>query len=62
MTDEGKIAGTTFAKLEMHLNEELLVDLTIVIAFYNAVVRLLSSLEIDVEDSYVPYLEEFPLP
>jgi hypothetical protein len=33
-----------------------------VIAFYNGVVRLLGSLEIDVEDSYAPYLEEFPLP
>ena len=62
MTDDGKISGATFIKLEMHLNEELLVDLTIVIAFYNAVVRLLSTLEIDVEDSYVPYLKEFPLP
>jgi alkylhydroperoxidase family enzyme len=62
MTEEMKISGATFAKLKAHLNEELLVDLTMVIAFYNGVVRLLGSLEIDVEDSYAPYLEEFPLP
>ena len=62
MTEEGKISKATFAKLKTHLNEELLVDLSIVIAFYNAVVRLLGSLEIDVEDCYSSYLEEFPLP
>ena len=62
MTEEGKISKATFAKLKAHLNEELLVDLSIVIAFYNAVVRLLGSLEIDVEGSYTSYLEEFPLP
>ena len=32
------------------------------IAFYNGVVRLLASLQIDVEDKYLGYLEEFPLP
>ncbi|MBT4491424.1 MAG: carboxymuconolactone decarboxylase family protein [Rhodospirillaceae bacterium] len=62
MTQDLKISDATFTKLKSHLNEELLVDLTIVIAFYNGVVRLLGSLEIDVEDSYAPYLEEFPLP
>lgn len=62
MTEEMKISDATFAKLKAHLSPELLVDLTMVIAFYNGVVRLLGSLEIDVEDSYAPYLEEFPLP
>ncbi len=62
MTEEMKISDVTFAKLQSHLSEELLVDLTMVIAFYNGVVRLLGSLEIDVEDSYAPYLVEFPLP
>ena len=32
------------------------------IAFYCGVVRLLASLQIDVEDDYRRYLEEFPLP
>jgi hypothetical protein len=37
------------------------VDLTITIAFYNAVVRVLATLQIDVEDDYMPYLRQFPL-
>ena len=37
-------------------------DLVITIAYYNAVVRLLATLKIDVEDDYLPYLEQFPLP
>ena len=41
MTEEGKISDATFAKLQGYLSEELLVDLTVVIAFYNGVVRLL---------------------
>ena len=32
------------------------------IAFYNAVVRVLATLEIDVEPDYQRYLDEFPLP
>ncbi len=62
MTEELKISDITFAKLESYLSPELLVDLTVVIAFYNAVVRMLDTLEIDVEDSYAPFLDEFPLP
>ncbi len=32
------------------------------ISFYNAVVRVLATLQIDVEDDYLQYLDEFPLP
>jgi hypothetical protein len=32
------------------------------IAFYNGVVRLLATMQIDVEAEYLPYLGEFPLP
>jgi hypothetical protein len=38
------------------------VDLTITIGFYNAVVRVLHTLQIDVEDAYQGYLQEYPLP
>ncbi len=62
MTTNGRISQATFAKLEEALSPELLVDLTVVIAFYNAVVRVLGTLEIDVEESYLPFLDEFPLP
>jgi hypothetical protein len=38
------------------------VDLTLTIGFYNAVVRVLATLQIDVEEEYAPYLQQFPLP
>ena len=56
------IAEGTVEELKQHLTNELLVDLTVTICFYCAVVRLLSSLAIDVEPEYQPYLDEFPLP
>lgn len=56
------LSDATFAALRQHLNHELLAELVLVIAFYNGVVRLLDALAIDVEDSYQPYLDEFPLP
>ena len=37
-----------------------MVDLTLTIGFYNAVVRVLATLQIDVEPDYQPYLDRFP--
>lgn len=62
MTQHGAISEPTFAALHQALGNELIVDLTITIAFYNAVVRVLATLQIDVEDDYMPYLRQFPLP
>jgi alkylhydroperoxidase family enzyme len=62
MTSEGAIAQGTFAALAKEFDNERLVDLVITVSFYNAVVRLLASLAIDVEPEYQPYLDEFPLP
>jgi alkylhydroperoxidase family enzyme len=62
MTQDGAMSDMTFAALQQALGNELLVDLTITIAFYNAVVRVLATLQIDVEDDYMPYLRQFPLP
>jgi alkylhydroperoxidase family enzyme len=62
MTADGAMSDPTFAALRKDLDHERLVDLVITIAFYNAVVRLLASLAIDVEPEYQPYLDEFPLP
>ena len=45
-----------------HLSEAHIVDLVMVIAFYNGVVRLLGALEIDVEPEYSVELEKHPLP
>ena len=62
MTTDLAITQATFAALVAHLDNEHLVDLVITISFYNAVVRLLASLAIDVEPEYQQYLEAFPLP
>jgi len=62
MTTDLKVSDATFAALRQHLDYERLIDLFTAIAFYNAVVRLLAALEIDLEDEYRHYLEEFPLP
>ena len=44
------------------LGREQVIDLTLAIAFYNSVVRILGTLQIDVEPEYQRYLEEHPLP
>ncbi|HJP21559.1 MAG TPA: carboxymuconolactone decarboxylase family protein [Alphaproteobacteria bacterium] len=62
MTENFTISDGTYAALERDLDNECLTDLVLTIAFYNGVVRLLASLQIDVEDKYLGYLEEFPLP
>ena len=51
-----------YTALEKALGREQVIDLTLAIAFYNAVVRLLGTLQIDVEPEYRRYLEEHPLP
>ena len=62
MTRDGAMSADTFATLQSALGNELVVDLTVTIAFYNAVVRVLATLQIDVEEDYMPYLRQFPLP
>lgn len=62
MTNGLAMSDETFTTLERALGREQVVDLTLAIAFYNAVVRLLGSLQIDVEPEYKRYLEEHPLP
>ena len=62
MTSELEIADETFALLRQGLDNERLTDLVMTIAFYNGLVRLLAAMQVDVEDEYLPYLDEFPLP
>lgn len=62
MTLDLRVSDEAFAFLREHLDHERLMDLLGTIAFYNAVVRILATLQIDVEDDYQKYLEEFPLP
>jgi alkylhydroperoxidase family enzyme len=62
MTLDLAVSDATFAELRRSLDHERLTDLVVTIGFYNAVVRVLATMQIDVEDDYLPYLEEFPLP
>jgi alkylhydroperoxidase family enzyme len=62
MTCELEISDETFEVLRQGLGDEHLTDLVLTIAFYNGLVRLLAAMQIDVEEAYLPYLEEFPLP
>lgn len=62
MTDDLTMSDATFAALGAQMSREHLVDLTMVIAFYNAVVRVLATLQIDVEPEYQKYLDAHPLP
>jgi alkylhydroperoxidase family enzyme len=62
MTHGLSISERTFQELHHSLDNECLMDLVLTIAFYNSVVRILATLQIDVEDEYQKYLDEFPLP
>ena len=62
MTSGMEASAATFAELRAGLDEERLTDLIVTIAFYNAVIRVLATLQIDVEEDYMKYLEEFPWP
>jgi alkylhydroperoxidase family enzyme len=62
MTNDLAMSDATFAALEKELGREAIIDLTVAIAFYNGVVRLLATLQIDVEPEYQQYLNQHPLP
>jgi alkylhydroperoxidase family enzyme len=62
MTRDGAMTAETFAALQDRLGSECMIDLTVTIGFYNAVVRVLATLQIDVEPGYQSYLDQFPLP
>ncbi|HXC12281.1 MAG TPA: carboxymuconolactone decarboxylase family protein [Stellaceae bacterium] len=62
MTRELAVSDETFAVLRQGLDDERLTDLLITIAYYNGLVRLMAAMQIDVEDEYLAYLDEFPLP
>jgi alkylhydroperoxidase family enzyme len=62
MTTDLTASDATFAALRQGLDDAELIDLLLTIGFYNGVVRVLATLQIDVEEDYLQYLEEFPLP
>lgn len=60
-TTTGALGEQTVTALARHLDDERLVELVLILAHYAGVIRVLESLEIDVEEDYAGYLEEFPL-
>jgi alkylhydroperoxidase family enzyme len=62
MTKDGAMSDATWATLREALDEERLTDLVVAISFYNGLVRLMATMQVDVEDDHLPYLKEFPLP
>jgi alkylhydroperoxidase family enzyme len=62
MTNDLAMSDKTFQALHAFLGNEGMVDLVVTIAHYNAMVRVLATLEVDIEDNYLPGLEKFPLP
>jgi alkylhydroperoxidase family enzyme len=62
ITTDLRMTDETWAFLQERLGEARLVDLVVIISFYSAVVRVLGTLQIDVEQDYATYLEKFPLP
>jgi alkylhydroperoxidase family enzyme len=62
MTRDLAMSDATFAALEKELGRAGVIDLALAIAFYNGVVRMLGTLQIDVEPEYQKYLVEHPLP
>lgn len=61
MTVDLRASEESFALVEKALGPQRVVELIMVIGFYNAVVRLLATLDIDVEPDYTAALEKFPL-
>lgn len=62
ITWQGAASDATFRELEGYFSTEHLTDLVVTIAFYNAVVRFLATMQIDVEPEYQPWLDRWPLP
>jgi len=62
MTEDLVISDEAFNALRRGLDNERLTDLVVTISFYNGLVRLLETMQVDVEEDYLAYLDEFPLP
>lgn len=62
MTNDLTMSDKTFDALHAFLDNEEMVDLVVTIAHYNAMVRVLATLQVDIEDNYLPGLDKFPLP
>lgn len=62
MERERRVSDASFAVLKEKLDDEMIVEFTLFASFYCAVVRVLATLEIDLEPELLPLLKRFPLP
>lgn len=62
MNDKLAMSDATYKALEAKIGRAHMIDLVMTISFYCAVVRILATLQIDVEPEYQKYLDEHPLP
>jgi hypothetical protein len=57
-----RLSDETFTRLEAVFDAARLADVIFIIGNYNAVMRVLNGLQVDTEQDFLGYLEEFPLP
>ncbi len=62
MTEEGEMRAATFEALAGHFDHERMIDLVVITGTYCGLVRILASLDIEVEPEYQTHLDKFPLP
>jgi alkylhydroperoxidase family enzyme len=62
MNDRLAMSDATYTALEKELGRAHMIDLIMTISFYCAVVRILATLQIDVEPDYQKYLDQHALP
>src|SRR5665647_169690 len=60
LTEDGDVSDDTWTKLAARYPNDQLVEIVLIVGYYNHVTRLLRSLRIDVEPEYLPYLEQSP--
>jgi alkylhydroperoxidase family enzyme len=62
LTDDATLSEDRWQALADAIGLTPAVDLIVTVAYYSMVVRVLSALGVEVEDDYVGYLDDFPLP
>ena len=60
MVKQGAIQENTLASLKTLLSNQEVIELMMIASFYVGIIHLLASLNIDVEEDYLPYLAQFP--
>jgi alkylhydroperoxidase family enzyme len=62
LTQSSVISASTWAELRRTMSESELVELSVIVGFYNMTVRIIQAVELEVEDDYVGYLAQLPGP